>query len=58
MARLRVRVTTAALEAVSITSAGSPYSLLIDLVVMIAPNSFLNNTDVTEGTAAELMGCA
>jgi hypothetical protein len=43
---------------VSIASAGSPNSLLIDPVVMIAPHPFSNNTDVTEGTAAELMGCA
>jgi hypothetical protein len=54
MARLRARLTTAALEAVYIVSAGSPNSLLIDPVVMIAPDAFFNNTDATEGTAAEL----
>jgi hypothetical protein len=39
---------------VYIVSAGSPNSLLIDPVVMIAPDAFFNNTDATEGTAAEL----
>jgi hypothetical protein len=55
MARLRVRLTTAALETVYIASAGSSNSLLIDPVVMIAPDPFFTNTDATEGTAAELM---